>query len=167
GHLELENGSTLNGEGNIDQLNIYSRGKADFQDQSMIRGSLYLQDGHLELEDASELYGNVFIAKGKLDMQGGSSLHSEIVLVPNHKIEIDKSHVKGPVYGERFDMQGGSLDHRPPFQLEGPLSFGALDFAWPDLGQGNVEEDEEDDTPKPDLKPTITSNPVKEVENKR
>lgn len=124
-------GSTINKDGEINNLNIFYAGTNKFKldgDQK-IYGSIYIKNAEAYLTGSGGVYGNIFTGGSKITLSGGSNVEAQLILAPHAAVKVEAGgDIVGAVYSKTFDNSGGatvihSEDH---ISLDGPISLAAL-----------------------------------------
>ncbi|WP_416151366.1 hypothetical protein ACM26V_10500 [Salipaludibacillus sp. HK11] len=153
GNISMGSGSTINNNGNINDLNIYLK-RSDSIPKTLILagnqkifGSFYGEDTNITLTASGGFQGHVFTGGSSVTISGGS-YNNSLFFAPNAEFSLEGGgEISGAVISDTFKADGGtSVTYG---ELELPLPF------FPDL-----EDDEEDTIVSPDT--IITKNPIRE-----
>lgn len=128
--ITMGSGSTINMNGEINNLNIFHKGinEVKLSGAQKVYGSLYTENANLKLSGSGGILGNIFSDGEEIEITGGANVETQLILAPKAKVKISGG---GSVYGTIMSNSfvhnsGASIIYGEPFVLDGPISPAAL-----------------------------------------
>ena len=155
--ITFGSGSTLNSEGNINNVNIFYKGSEKLQlaGNQKLYGSIYAETANLDLTGSGGIYGNIFTGGNEVTISGGADIITQLIFAPEATVKISGGgHIYGVIMSKKFNHNSGAtVEYGEPFVLEGPISPKALGLshgetlaeteARPDFSRGAIQEQSE------------------------
>lgn len=135
-HIVMGSGSTINNQGDVNQVNIFLSGSDNPSNPKQftlggaqkIYGSLYAEDANIDLGAGGGIKGNIFTGGTSFKVSGGSWATSPLILAPNAVFEHTNGTIKGTVICKVYNMSGGAnLSYGEMQFVEGPISVEGIE----------------------------------------
>lgn len=132
-YFNIDNGSTINQNGKVKQLNIFMKNNIEevtIDGSQKINASLYAENANIYLTAGGGFKGNIFTGGTEFSITGGSSNNAQLFFAPNAHFKVKEGgKIRGKIIAEKFKMSGGgSVTFEEIHYTDGPISPSALNM---------------------------------------
>lgn len=131
GDFTMGSGSTINSNGQINQVNIFLKGSDvsgnpknfTLSGSQKVFGSLYAENANINLTAGGGFNGNIFTGGKEFNVAGGTWTTAPLIFAPNAVFKHSNGTIKGVIITKTFELSGGAyLEYDDIDMKVGPIS---------------------------------------------